>query len=413
VVHTRSELGFDIVFISTSAFPPFQTPIDPLNVFLLKSPRPLFLSMDTKRGVSALGRKVRLMRRPQDTSNTFRNPRLPRSPAAPLELALDLPSPKSDEIAHLETQKKILMTKLSQLSQDYANEEQKRKRLEDEVQRARSRASGVFQQTSECEALRDRLRIVQSKLDGAQSKYSENLDSLAGFRAQLDHLRNERLSRRTAAPAPEPAIDPPRTIGHITDAERAELSAARRTQGSITSSKTAVDVGGEEIVAEADYYQNMIQKILDAVHMNSLPELFAEADRLEKENREMYAYLVENEEPRRRLIEEIASLEQQYRDLAGARDEGEREQKQKLEKLNSDIVQMQEQLQVMQAQKERDVAEVSIVYAAIDELFNALHCSWEGAPDGATTVTSGNAVFALEAIEFAVADMAGAGQAEE
>jgi small-conductance mechanosensitive channel len=151
--------------------------------------------MDLKRGVSALGRKVRLMRRPQDASNNFRNPRLPRSPASPLELAFDLPSPKSDEIIHLETQKKILMTKLSQLSQDYANEEQKRKRLEDEVLRARSRVSAVFPQTPECSDLCDRLMVMQSKLENAQSKYSENLDTLTNLRAQLDRLRSERFTR--------------------------------------------------------------------------------------------------------------------------------------------------------------------------------------------------------------------------
>jgi hypothetical protein len=36
---------------------------------------------------------------------------------------------------------------------------------------------------------------------------------------------------------------------------------------------------------------------------------------------------------------------------------------------------------------------------AIDELFNILHCAREGARDGATSVTSMSAAFALEAIE--------------
>jgi flagellar biosynthesis/type III secretory pathway chaperone len=77
---------------------------------------------------------------------------------------------KSEEVVHLEIQKKILLNKLMQLSQDYATEEQKRKHLEDEVLRARSRASGIFPQSFECEELRDRLKIVQAKLDGVQSR---------------------------------------------------------------------------------------------------------------------------------------------------------------------------------------------------------------------------------------------------
>jgi chromosome segregation ATPase len=365
--------------------------------------------MDGRRGVSALGRKVRLMRRPQDASNNFRNPRPSRSPGS--ELSLDLPSPKIDDVAHLETQKKLLMTKLSQISQDYANEEQKRKKLEEEVVRARSRASGVFQQTVECDELRDRLKVMQAKLDGAQSKYSANLDTLAGLRTQLDQLRKERSARRGSAGGERPGEELPKPIGHITDSEKAELiahqkgtekftrvSAARKTQAS-------VDPTMEEIVNETDRYQTMIQKILDALQMNSLPEVFAEAERLEKENREMSMFLIENDEIKRNLINEIHALERQHEELSAAREEKEQAQKQKVEKLNADIVRMQEELCELQAQKAKDTTEFSVVYSAVEELFQALRCSWEGAPDGAIGVTGSTAMFALAAIDAAVAEL--------
>jgi chromosome segregation ATPase len=210
--------------------------------------------------------------------------------------------------------------------------------------------------------------------------------------------------------APAQLAEPPRQIGHLTEAEKVELAGHSRQLSPSRRGKGDT----EEVVAEVDAYQNMIQKILDAVHMNNLPEVFAEAERLEKENREMYVFLVENEEPRRKLVEEIASLEQQYKELSSVRDDGEVTQRQKVEKLNGEIAQMQEQLEEIQAQKEKDATEFAMLYAAIDELFNALHCSWGGAPDGATTVTSANAMFALDAIETGVGDlMAGAGRTPE
>jgi multidrug resistance efflux pump len=365
--------------------------------------------MDGRRGVSALGRKVRLMRRPQDASNNFRNPRPSRSPGA--ELSLDLPSPKVDDVGHLETQKKLLMTKLSQISQDYANEEQKRKKLEEEVVRARSRASGVFQQTVECEELRDRLKVMQAKLDGAQSKYSANLDTLAGLRTQLDQLRRERITRHGSAAGQRTGDEEaPRTIGHITDSEKAALIAHQKgiekfTRVSAVRRTQVTDPTIEEIVNETDRYQTMIQKILDALQMNSLPEVFTEAERLEKENREMYMFLVENDEVRRNLIDEINALGRQYEELSAAREEKEQGQKQKVEKLNADIIRMQEQLRELQAQKAKQATEFSVVYSAIEELFQALHCSWEGAPDGALGVTGNTAIFALGAIDAAVAEL--------
>jgi hypothetical protein len=66
---------------------------------------------------------------------------------------------------------------------------------------------------------------------------------------------------------------------------------------------------------------------------------------------------------------------------------------------------MQEQLKELQQQKEHDAIEFSVVYAAIEELFNTLQCSWDDSPDGSMTVTATNAMFALGAIELAVADL--------
>jgi t-SNARE complex subunit (syntaxin) len=109
------------------------------------------------------------------------------------------------------------------------------------------------------------------------------------------------------------------------------LSAAKRTQGATSTARTAAaETIAEEIVTETDHYQNMIQKVLDTLHLGSLPELFAEAERLERENRETYLWIVENDELRLNLIAENASLEQQYAQLAATRAQTEEIQKQRL-----------------------------------------------------------------------------------
>jgi hypothetical protein len=43
--------------------------------------------------------------------------------------------------------------------------------------------------------------------------------------------------------------------------------------------------------------------------LESLLDLFAEAERLERENREMYLFIAENDELKRKLIDEIVVLE--------------------------------------------------------------------------------------------------------
>jgi predicted nuclease with TOPRIM domain len=364
--------------------------------------------MDLQRSLSPLGRKVRTIRRSSSTLHSVSD---------------SDPSP-SEETLRLETQKKIVMNKLTQLSQEYAVEEQKRKKLEEEVIRARSRASGTFPRTLECEEIRDRIRQIQGKLSGVESNFKEHLDGLAALRRRIDAQRAERIEQRrskrksTPPPPPEPSVELelPKQLIRLTEGERqallryqreaekfTRLSAARRTSGSLTVEHSDPSPG--EIITETEGYQIGIRKILDTLQLNSLLDLFVEAERIEKDNRETYLFIAENDEERRRMIDEIGELEQKYKKLSAGKEERERELMSKLAKLNLDLLAMHEELGNIAEQKQRDAVEFSVVYAGIEELFNALQCLWDDSPDGSMTVSATNALFALGSIEQGLSDM--------
>ena len=141
------------------------------------------------------------------------------------------------------------------------------------------------------------------------------------------------------------------------------------------------------------------------LNLKDLTELFSEAERLEKENKELYEYISENDEQRRKLQEQILELEAQYGELVSDREASEDEQKGEIEKLNSEIIDIQKQLAEIESQKNKDEIEFSTVYSEIEQLFNALECSWDDSPDEMTTVTTQNVMFALSAIESTVAEL--------
>jgi predicted nucleic acid-binding Zn-ribbon protein len=91
----------------------------------------------------------------------------------------------------------------------------------------------------------------------------------------------------------------------------------------------------------------------------------------------MQMFLAENDQITRNLIGEITALEKQYGELSAAREEKEQTQKQKVEKLNTNIVRMQEELRDLHGQKAQERSKISVIYSVVEELFHALRCSWD------------------------------------
>jgi seryl-tRNA synthetase len=110
----------------------------------------------------------------------------------------------------------------------------------------------------------------------------------------------------------------------------------------------------------------MIEAILDGLGIESLADLFAEAERLECENRELYAYIVENDEKRRTFIRDITRLDKEHGELVRMQAEAEDAKKARADELNKHIGMMQEQLAQIQSQKRKDEIEFSVVYSALE-----------------------------------------------
>ena len=82
---------------------------------------------------------------------------------------------------------------LSVINADLAAEEQKRKKLENEVSKANSKAGGFFKQSKENNELQACLRTVENRLDKALLRYNGNLGKLSDQRSQIDELRKNRF----------------------------------------------------------------------------------------------------------------------------------------------------------------------------------------------------------------------------
>ena len=331
----------------------------------------------------------------------------------------------SEELLQLETQKKILTNKLAQLTQEYQAEERKRRKLEEAVMKARTKANGAFQRTQENDDLHSKLDTMRAKLDSVQQKYRGNLETLAEMRAHLDVLRRDRYEvapdSTTSSVVSQEEIeeqehergeDKP-TGPRLTAEARAELEEYQReldkhmVRGQRPQSSLISTGRGDDglVVQRTDRHLMMIQSILDRLSLPDLPSLFSKAENLERENKEYYKYITENDEAKRALEEEIAQLEKQYRELMTERESNEEEQRSELDKLNAEIADVQSQLAEIETQKHKDEVEFSEVYSEIEQLFNALECSWDDSPDEMTNVTTQNVMFALSTIESTVAEI--------
>ena len=354
----------------------------------------------------------------------------------------------SEELNHLKSLEKSLTNKLGVLSADYAAEEQKRKALEEEVSKARSKVGGLYQQTRENEEIQGKIRTMENRLDKSLVRYNQNLTKLAEKRAQLDELRKDRFTyREVLKKAQDQATQLDDTIQNEIKAsneyysqrdglkmEIAELKAneeadiqnyeremdritqtierqriaAERPHEKQTSVPTIISQGGsstetnDEIQRQTDEYQAKINKTLELLQMKSIDELFAEAEKLERENFSLFNFVVEHGATRSKLQDEIDCLELQHDKLIAQNQANDDEKAMELQQLTEDIKDAQNELDELEKQKQQNEQEFNEVYKEIDDLYNLLGCSWDSSPDEKATVTPANAMFALTNIETAI-----------
>jgi hypothetical protein len=154
----------------------------------------------------------------------------PQKPFRPATSPFTPSSETREDIVRLETQKKILLNKLTQLSHDFTAEERWRRQLEEEVLRERGRASGVLQRSLEIEKPSERLQTMHKKLDNVREELQGQLDVLTDLRRKLDLVRRDPFALRPSRPAcaslPDTSVarapDGPREIfTRLTETEKA------------------------------------------------------------------------------------------------------------------------------------------------------------------------------------------------
>jgi predicted RNase H-like nuclease (RuvC/YqgF family) len=349
------------------------------------------------------------MKRPVDTANTYRHPhakpKLQPDVSPMLVNSAELDSPAaSDELLQHETQKRGLAYKLSQLCQEYANEDSKRRKLEDDLARARTRLNSVLDTNPETEEFRLRIKNMQEKLESVQTRFSDNLDLLLDYRAQLDQI-----SKPSSGPGIGTGRKPRQEFGHLSEIEKVELAHFDRDLDRLAKSGPNKRAPQLSIKPEPDRatqgllrYREMFQLALEVLGLNSLPDLFTEVENLERENTELSESIADHERIKDSLVAEVAALENQYTDISSEPELLEEAQREVFENLALEVAELQRGLSQIQAQKVKDEREFSQIYGELEDIFRAMDCNWERVAGEGKTVTAENVTAVLEQLEETV-----------
>jgi chromosome segregation ATPase len=357
----------------------------------------------------------------------------------------------SEELQRLQAQQKALANKLSTLSADRSVEDNKRKKLEEEISRAESNSGGLFKQLRANEDLQARVRTMENRLDKALVRYNENLKTLAQLREQLDELRKDRRNFREAMStssatllakdayiaeliaesnkAYEKRDKRKMALAQLRETEKTDvklweeqvknveqtIEAQKLSQNrpidqrptETLESQTSQSDQQEELTSQTEQCQSTIQRILELCGAKDVPALFEDAEVLERENFSLYTYVVEHGARKTRLQEEIEGLQLQKEALELQIAQRDVDESSALQRLTDEIVKVGAELAEMSKTKEDTAAEFAALYREIDSLFNTLGCSWDDAPDGKTTPTAANSMFCLSAIEGKISTLVG------
>lgn len=354
----------------------------------------------------------------------------------------------NEELQKLQTERKRLTNKLSNLTADKDAEEAKRKRIEEEVSKANSKAGGFFQQSRENEELQARLRTMENRLDKSLVRYNSNLAKLEDLRSRIDELRKDRATfrdvvrnaevqrekkdqeiNRLISGSNEAYAERDRhkmELVRLKGAEATDVKAfeekLERLNQTIEGQKIAhnhpldhqapIQSMNSQIGSEQDQQEKLTaqceektNETLVLLGMKDIQEVFVEAERLERENFSLFNFVVEHGARRTHLQEEIDGLELQRSALLTQTEQSDEKQSSDLMELTMTIRDVDAELQSIQTQREKNESEFTAVYTEIDALFNMFECTWDESPDGKTTATPANAMFCLSGIESAVAEI--------
>ena len=404
--------------------------------------------MNRPKDLNILRRKVQIIAKPQSTISAIKRQKAQTAKTPPLtfntHLLDDLGAIKNqnlEEISKLEQQKKILAAKLSQLTQDYALEEQKKKKLEDELAKAKRNANNHYYQPPENDDIQARFNNLERKVEDAQQKFRENLSKLEDLRAQLNIARKQRKAEYGTVPISKNNNDDDEyspfdqsyddqnydeiqdlldnvEVHELEQSEKEEIDtylrymeqlsfhgALKKNAFASTLQPHSLTPQINDVVQQTESYQLMINKILEATKMKDVGQLLSETEKLEKKNKQLYGSIINNTQAKEELMHDIKMLENQYNELVSHRNSTEEDHKAEIKKIFKDLQEIQGELAEIELKRQQEENTFSPVYAQLEELFNVLECSWEDSPDEKTNVTTANAMFALSAIEATLAEL--------
>jgi hypothetical protein len=273
-------------------------------------------------------------------------------------------------------------------------EDSKRRKLEDDLARARTRLNSVLDTNPETEEFRSRLKAMQARLESVQTRFSDNLDLLLEYRAQLDQLVRPRPGGGSGT-----GRKPRHEFGRLNDSEKCELSLFERDMDrlvkGIPSKRSRIDSQVQEILRSRE----MFQLALEVLGLNSIPDLFSEVESLERENNEMAEIIADKERSRGTLAAEVCALEAQYSEISAEPELPEDVQRDLLETLSLEVTELQRGLSQIMAQKVKDEREFSQIYGELEEIFRTLECSWERVPGEGRLVTADNVLPVFSILE--------------
>ena len=318
------------------------------------------------------------------------------------------PQDNDDELILLQNQRSNLQARLAKIQEEYKTEQNRKAKLEKEIQYARSQMNKKFSKTQIGNELQSQSDELQLKLEGFSNRYQKNLDKLKGLREQILDLQalpsspfsKIQLAKDSVSYPPISQSEKP-YIKHFT-------TISHNYQQKINSK---LDQGesnpkAEEIILESHEMEADLTELIVETGHPTLESLFIDSWKIDDEIDELeqiYHNVLDKkamlEAEKDRLIKERKAKEKEIelRDAKGYEE---------LKMIFEEIGDVKKQLKRLNAERDQKENEMSDIFSEINALFNTLECSW-GNDSEKPEVDSSNAVFAMNSIESLIVDTFG------
>ncbi|EAY23663.1 hypothetical protein TVAG_120000 [Trichomonas vaginalis G3] len=356
----------------------------------------------------------------------------------------------SEERQNLVAKKKNLTNKLGILQADFKAEDDKRRRLEEQVSKARSKAGGMFAQAKENENIQFKVHTVENRLDQALNAYNKQLQKLEASRTQIDELLQERrnfdevygiLDKEQTRNADNIAslIDQSNKSYTIRDQKKIDLVILQKEEKqdqaedeaelnrlnqmiegqsllamhphteqqpipSLSSQSTNQTDQQEELQKEIDTRSALVNQIITENKCQKLDELFNKLSDLETENYSLFNFVVQRGAEKSSIIDEIDALTQRSGELDANVELTDEQQNAKLKVLAENMEKTEKQIAELSDVKDSNDKSIKSVYDGLEDLYKELDLPWDNSPDEKKHVTPLNAMFCLTQIENKLAE---------